>query len=198
MSVDTNWFRNKLADQRMSQRGLAKALGVDPAAVSLTLRGRREMKIAEAAAIARLLGVPADEVMERAGVHVTSKNALVPITAWMDGTAELHMDTASKKSVPHPGGDLPEECYAAICRTDGTDLTHMDGWLMFTNQMNPDGGISPEAVGRLSFCRIKGGGIYVARIVRGMKRGRWTLHLPTGVMNDIDVEWAKPILLVVP
>ena len=198
MAIDTKWFKDRLADQRMSQRGLARSLGLDPAAVSLALRGKREMKIAEAAAIARLLGVPADEVMERAGVRISTKNTMVPISGTIDGTAELHMDLQSDLTVPHPGGDLPEDCYAVICRTAGTDLEHMDGWVLFTGQMNPEGGISPEAVGRLSFCRIKGGGIYVARIVRGMKRGRWTLHLPTGVMHDVEVEWAKPVMLVVP
>lgn len=198
MPVDTKWFKDRLADQGMSQRGLARTLGIDPAAISLALRGKREMKIAEAAAIARLLGVPADEVMERAGARVSTKNTMVPVTATMDGTAELHMDLKSGLMVPHPGGELPEECYAVICRTEGTDLSHMDGWVLFTNQMNPEGGISPEAVGRLSLCRIKGGGIYVARIVRSMKRGRWTLHLPTGIMNDVEIEWAKPIIVVVP
>lgn len=32
MPVDTKWFRDRLADQRLSQRGLARQLGLDPAA----------------------------------------------------------------------------------------------------------------------------------------------------------------------
>ena len=198
MSVDTIWFKNLLADRRMSQRGLAKQLDIDPAAVSLTLRGKREMKIAEAAAIARLLGVPADEVMAHAGVRISSKNSLVPISGTMDGTAEVHIDMQSGATVNHPGGDLPEQTFAILCKTEGTDLAHMDGWLLFADAGFEDRGIMPEAVSHLSFCRVGGGGIYVARITRGMQRGRWTLHTPTGVMKDIVVEWAKPILLVVP
>lgn len=198
MPIDTKWFTDRLADQRMSQRGLARALGLDPAAVSLTLRGKREMKIAEAAAIARLLGVPADEVMEHAGVRISSKNTLIPLGGWMDGTAEVHVDMTMRQTVPHPGGDLPENAGACICRTDGTDLSHMDGWILYVANMNPDGGIQPESIGHLSFCRLKNGGIYVARIVRGMKRGRWTLHTPGGVMNDVEVEWTRPVLLVAP
>lgn len=198
MSVDTIWFKNLLADKRMSQRGLAKQLNIDPAAVSLTLRGKREMKIAEAAAIARLLGVPADEVMEHAGVRISSKNMLVPIGGTMDGTAEIHIDMQTYGSIHHPGGELPQEAIAVLCKTEGTDLAHMDGWLLLAEAGFEERGIMPEAVGHLSFCRIGGGGIYVAKVVRGMHRGRWTLHTPTGVMKDIVVEWAKPVLLVVP
>ena len=197
MPVDTKWFRDRLADQRMSQRGLARQLGLDPAAVSLTLRGKREMKIAEAAAIARLLGVPADDVMEHAGVRIASKNVLVPVGATMDGTAEVHFDLASSEAVPHPGGDLPEMACACRCKTEGTDLAHMDGWVLFSNHA-PEGGIHPEAVGRLSFCRLKNGGVYVGRVVRGLRRGRWTLLTPGGSMKDIELEWAKPVLLVAP
>lgn len=196
MPVDTKWFRDRIADQRMSQRGLARQLGLDAAAVSLMLRGKREMKIAEAAAIARLLGVPADEVMQHAGVIIASKGTTVPVCSYLDANAEIHPE-AEGLTVPHPGGDLPENLTAIQCRTAGTDLDHMDGWIMFTsNRM--DGSIQPEAVGRLSVVRLKDGVIYAAKISRGMKRGRWTLSSPVGVMKDAEVEWAKPILLVSP
>lgn len=61
--MDTNWFRDRLADRGLSQRALARIMGLDAAAVSLMLRGRRVMKLTEAAEIARLLGVPAEDVM---------------------------------------------------------------------------------------------------------------------------------------
>ena len=65
--IDTRWFHNQLADKRLSQRQLAKRMDLDPAAVSLMLRGKRKMSAAEAAEIATLLGVSADEVLMRAG-----------------------------------------------------------------------------------------------------------------------------------
>lgn len=196
MAVDTKWFRDRIADQRMSQRGLARHLGLDAAAVSLMLRGKREMKIAEAAAIASLLGVPADEVMQHAGVSIASNGTSVPISLYMDASAELHSQ-GQGQTVPHPGGDLPTAIIAIQCRTAGTDLDHMDGWLMFTsNQM--DGSIQPEAVGRLSMVRLRNGVICVAKVARGLKRGRWTLTSPVGTIPDADVEWAKPILHIVP
>lgn len=67
--VDSRWFQQRLMDQRMSQRAMAKLMGLDPGAVSLMLRGKRGMSAAEAAEIARLLDVAVDEVLLRAGIH---------------------------------------------------------------------------------------------------------------------------------
>ena len=196
MPVDTKWFRDRLADRQMSQRGLARQLGLDPAAVSLTLRGKREMKIAEAAAIARLLGVPADEVMTHAGVLITSRGQQVPICSTMDATNEVHPEPTGM-TVPHPGGDLPDDLTAIQCRTAGTDLDHMDGWVLFTSS-RMDGSVQAEAVGRLSVIRLKNGVITIAKLARGLNRNRWNLISPVGTMRDVQVEWAKPVLLVAP
>jgi len=196
MPVDTKWFRDRLADQRMSQRGLARQLGLDPAAVSLTLRGKREMKITEAVAIARLIGVPADEVMRHAGVQISSGGKSVLICSYMDASAEVHTEPPGL-TVPHPGGDLPESLTAIQCRTSGTTLDHMDGWVMFAN-VNMDGSVQADAVGRLSIVRLRNGVIQVAKLARGSRRGLWNLVSPIGVIQDAEVEWAKPILCVTP
>lgn len=196
MAVDTAWFRGRLADQKMSQRGLARQLGLDPAAVSLTLRGKREMKIAEAAAIARLIGVPADEVMRHAGVAISSQGKQVLVCSHMDASAEIHTEDTGL-TVPHPGGDLPEPLTAIQCRTAGTALDHMDGWILFANQ-HMDGTVQADAVGRLSVLRLRNGVICIAKLARGSRRGVWNLVSPIGEIKDVEVEWAKPILLVTP
>ena len=76
--IDNRWFIGRLADKQISQRKLAKHLGLDPAAVSLMLRGKRKMSASEAADIARLLGVGTDEVLARAGAGVFGKRASGP------------------------------------------------------------------------------------------------------------------------
>lgn len=68
--VDTRWFQGRLADKRLSQRKLAARLGLDPAAVSLMLRGRRKMTVIEAKEIARALGVEVGEVLGHLGGNV--------------------------------------------------------------------------------------------------------------------------------
>ena len=68
--VDTRWFQGLLADKKISQRRLAKTIGMDPAAVSLMFHGKRKMSAAEAAAIGKVLSVDVQEVITRAGIVV--------------------------------------------------------------------------------------------------------------------------------
>lgn len=76
-AIDTGWFKGMLADKRLSQRKLAVLLGLDAAAVSLMLRGRRKMGVAEAAEIAKQLEVSVEQVMMRAGAGATSVSPVV-------------------------------------------------------------------------------------------------------------------------
>jgi transcriptional regulator with XRE-family HTH domain len=195
MPIDTRWFRDRLADQRMSQRGLARQLGLDAAAVSLMLRGKREMKIAEAAQIARLLGVPADDVMTHAGVRIDSGNTMVPVAAYVDGSGEVHWQDGAE-ATPHPGGILQSDAMAIECRTAGTPLDHINGWLLFAPDVRH--GVQPEAVGRLSLCRLKDGVIYLAAPSRGTHRGRWHLSGPASAAKNVELEWATPVLIIIP
>lgn len=65
--ANARWFQNLLADKRLSQRQLAKRMGLDPAAVSLMIHGKRKMSAVEASELARQLGVTVDEVLLHAG-----------------------------------------------------------------------------------------------------------------------------------
>lgn len=55
--VDIHWFKQKLADKRLSQTKLAALLDLDPAAVSLIMHGKRKLSAAEAAEVSRILNV---------------------------------------------------------------------------------------------------------------------------------------------
>lgn len=63
--IDTRYFTDALMNRRMSQRGLAKAIGLDPGALSLTLRGKRKMTAQEARQIAHALRLDEGEVLRR-------------------------------------------------------------------------------------------------------------------------------------
>lgn len=78
MSIDTKWFRDKLQARQLSQRRLARQIGIDPAGVSLLLRGQRRMQLAEAAAIARELGCTLNDVLEHAGIEAGGAHTPAP------------------------------------------------------------------------------------------------------------------------
>ncbi len=179
----------------MSQRGLARHLGLDAAAVSLMFRGKREMKLTEAAEIARLLGVSAEDVMANAGARIDSSHKTIQITGWVDGSGEVHSSLdAPLGAVPHPGNNLPPNLNATLCRTAGTPLDHMDGWLLFHEEARE--GVPADCIGRLSLCKISGGVVYMAKMNRGFQRGQWNLIGPAASANSVSVDWAIPILSI--
>ena len=109
-AVDTNWFRDKLADKRSSQRQLAKHMSLDPAAMSLMLRGKRRMSAAEAADIARFLGVDVQEVLTRAGVDSTHPTKTRDQGGWGASPTATHLTamgepTESMFDLPVPLAD---------------------------------------------------------------------------------------------
>lgn len=195
MEIKTEWFRDRLADKRMSQRGLARAMGLDAAAVSLMLRGKREMKLAEAAEIARLLGVPAEEVLANAGVRTGSGHTQIQITGIVDGHGEVHCRLSEPLGIiAHPGGDLPPNINALQCRTAGTDMDHMDGWLLYVQDVKA--GVNPDAIGHLSVCHLTNGVTYLAKPTRSYTRGRWDLSSPGMTAKAVELDFAKPVLLI--
>ena len=196
MPINTAWFQNRIADRRMSQRALARALGMDPGALSLTLRGKRTMKMTEAADIARLLGVPAEEVIENAGVSVSTKGQQLQITGYVDGSGEVHRQMSEKLGLAsHPGGELPLDVDVIACRTGNSDLDHMDGWLLFVEKTHS--GIPAEAVGRLSLCKLSNGITALAKPTRSHQRGKWDLSGPSMTAQAVALEYAAPVLLIV-
>lgn len=79
--IDTLWFQNALRDRKITQRQLAARLGIDAAAVSLMLNGKRKMSAREAADLSSILNLSVDLVMSKAGVgpkvNGTEKTCLI-------------------------------------------------------------------------------------------------------------------------
>lgn len=75
--IDTRWFTRKIsASPFRSQRRLARMMRgrrgrpLDPAALSLALRGKRDIRLAEVDQLAKLLRVPVADVLQRCGLRV--------------------------------------------------------------------------------------------------------------------------------
>lgn len=71
ISVDKFWFDEKFDQKGLSLRDVAKAIGIDPGALSRTLNGKRKISVVEIAKIATVLGVSQSEVLS----HVTANLA---------------------------------------------------------------------------------------------------------------------------
>ena len=199
MSIDTRWFQNLIADRRLSQRRLAKQLGLDPAAVSLMFRGKRRMQMNEAADVARLLGVSMDEVLAHAGIRPPRTESefselTIPLVYWMDGNGEMHaLDPGERIEIKTV---LPEDVVACQCRTAMSPIEHMDRWvLIFQAPLRT--GVQPGAVGRYSVMRLRHGVMTAGYLREGYRRGTYAVHGPMNLM-DAEVEWAAPVVLIQP
>ena len=72
---DATWFEDRLADRGLSRATLAAVCGLSEAEIDLLFKDQREMRPAEVALFAELLGATPAEVAEHAGVSTRAPRA---------------------------------------------------------------------------------------------------------------------------
>lgn len=193
-TMNTDWFRQKLSERKLSQRGLAKLLDLDPAAVSLMLRGQRKMTTKEAHEIANLIGMPVTEVLRQAGIDVLDDVRRVPISASCDeaGTVTLFPDTTHDHVIGP--ADCPTGTYAVQCRANAPC---QDGWLLFVSPARPD---PMHHLDKLCMLATTKGKLHIACVRRGYRSGTFNLVLwpSRDVLHDESIAWCSPVLWVKP
>lgn len=189
MPIDHEWFTTRLADRGLSQRRLAKLMGIDPSAVSLMLRGMRRMTVDKAAQIAVLLQSTTTDVMEAAGVPITGGDR-VPITGILlsDGHVEQVAEGLHDNVEAPPG--LPVGAAAIQARTSSLE----DGWLYF---VSAEHGKPDAAVGQLALVAIRDNGLRLAHVRRGYRRGAFNLVDTAGrAFQSVELAWASPVFWI--
>lgn len=164
-NVDTGWFQGMLIDKGLSQRQLARAIGLDPSAVSLMLRGKRKMDVQEAGVVAKALGVSVDEVLRHAGVAVERGEGpgRCAVVGWVDDQGLVHDESLGVVDGPRDTG--------LVClRVQAREV--MDGWLLFYREIS---GVSLEAVGRLCVVGLEDGRKLLRPVRRGYGQGEFVL-----------------------
>lgn len=193
--MNKTYFLDLMAARRLSMRGLAQRMGMKHSQLSLTFSGDRKMQLEEAAQLSQMLGVPLHQVVTNAGVAVRpAVGRRVPVIGFIgqDGTATMHgPEVFERTEAPE---DMPDDTAAVQCRTTGTPLDFCDGWVAFFRKSE---GFDPEAIGRLSFVRIKDGPQGLGTIRRGYQPGTYNL---TGIMSrqNVTLEQASPVIILRP
>lgn len=192
--MNTDWFRDLMAAKKLSQRKMAGMMALDPAAVSLMLRGQRKMTNEEAHLMSQILGVKTTEVLRQAGVAVTDDVRTVPISAWVDkeGVVTLFPDKTHDR-VTGPA-DCPAGTYAVQVRAAGLP---QDGWLMYVTPAEVE---PADNIDNLCLVASKMGATSMAVLRRGYRSNTFNLIAWPSLVscNDALVAWCSPVIWIKP
>lgn len=192
MELNRRFFDSLMEEKKLSLRALAARMGMNHSQLSLTFSGGRKMQLDEAAQLSQIFSVPLHVIVENAGVTVKplgGRRTQVIGAMRGDGTVELYEKGVTERTTAPE--DLPDDVVAVQCRTSGTILDWMDGWVMFCRQ--PDG-FEHGYLGRVCLCQIKEGPAVIAMVKRGYREGTCNLSGPY-VRESVVLEWASPFIV---
>lgn len=192
--IDTDWFVSRIAARKLSQRGLAKLMGLDPAALSLALRGKRKLTLEEAAQLSVLLDVSTTEVLERAGIQTHGENK-VKVIGYLKPDNSVQLAGTGLHEMVEAPPNVPANCVAIQARTAGSSAESIDGWLYF---VSADHGNPALSLGHFALLAIKGNGMKLAHVRKGYKRGTYNLLSKNSdeVLQNAELAWASPVLWI--
>lgn len=197
--MDTAWFHETLARKKLSQRGLARLLGCNAASVNRLVNGKRALRFDEAERLSVYLGADVAEILTRAGINVAPSSGVdtTRLVGFIDGAGEAHIDwKAEGESVPTLP-DLPASTVAVQYRTAMTAREALDGWTVYVEP--PIGGDIDRALNRLSLITLDSGMTMVGFLRRGYKPGKFNIYnFSAPNLDNVDVRWATPVLLLRP
>jgi transcriptional regulator with XRE-family HTH domain len=197
---NTRWFVERLGDAGLNQSDLAKRLGIDKSAVSLLLRGKRNMQAAEIGKIATLIGASVEEVLRQAAIDTSNiKVASIMLIATIDGSGILKkidpvplppavMERA--QAVVRPDGDIVA---AQIRAADGCFRIMDDCVVLFANIDH----IATDATGKLSVCHSDNNSRFLAYLHGVRKTGEARATLADGTETEFRCLTASPVLAII-
>lgn len=193
--MNTEWFRQVLASKKLSQRKLAQLLELDPAAVSLMLRGQRRMTNEEAHQVGIILGVKTTEVLRQAGIAVSDDVRHVKVTGHIDEDAVVTLFPKRTHDKVVGPADCPEGTYALQMRTPANQK---DGWMYFVSPAEDD----PRAhLNTMCVVALENGELLVAFVQRGYRTGTFNLIrccTNESLRTDANVVWTSRVLWIKP
>jgi len=195
--INQQWFQEKLRERKISQRGLAKRMELDPSSISNMFAGKRRMTPEEAKQIASYLLVPVTEVLRQAGVDVQDDVRKIPIAGYITGlSVAIALAPESEDYMPAPA-DVSTDAYALQARTQMTGASYADGWLFVVSGQRHD---PAEMYSKLCISASKAGDLYLGIVTRGYKNGHHnvSLLLAAQAIDNRDIIWSSPILWIKP
>ena len=193
--INTEWFKDRLKAIKLSQRQLAKKIGIDPAAVSNMLNNRRAMSMDEAKYIADVFGLPVTEVMRHAGIKITEDVRQVPVVGYIETDQVSLLGVGTHDMVQAPA-DMPRNSYALQLR--GTNNLR-DGWLyMVSGDKVP----TADLIDKIAVTAVSDGRVVIGMIKRGYKAKTSNILLlqmhDDARLDNQTTAWSSQVLWIKP
>lgn len=189
MPINPQWFTDKLKERELSQRGLARLMGMDAGAVSLMLRGKRRMTLEEAAQVAALLDATTQEVLIAAGIDIRTKEKVKVVGYMASNSTIVNQGKGTHENTEGHSG-LPPDTIAVQCRTSD----HMDGWMLFISGTH----VAPiNVIGTTAMVAVKGNGQIIGYVKRGYQKGAYNVAGLCGeIHSNVELAWAAPVIWI--
>lgn len=192
---DGLWLKALLMRKGISQRELAKTLGMSPPSLNLVLSGKRTMNDKIAQLLANTAGMSLQAFLSRLQSPQKRKYAgestfpfegtEMEITGWIDGKLFVH-DGKPKGPATAMGPVFEGRPRVLRFQTQGSPFESFDGGLAY---FYPTGKIDPDAIGKaMSVVKMSLGGQLLRVVKKGYSAGRYNLFLPNGEAKEMDVE----------
>lgn len=196
MRVNKKWFLERMAARGMNQAEFAKAMGLDPSAMSRMLKGGRAMQLHEAGRAAEVLNATAREVMIAAGIDVRHARAdgqdEAPIVGRVmgDGSVQFTEKPLGHRPVPAVEGSTDQ---VLRMETLMSPLEPMMGWHLLLGQETDD---VETCLGDLCVCTLPDR----RRVLRWVRRGySSTTYLLIGKgaeMEESHLHAVQPVVAI--
>lgn len=191
--LNAQWFQSELKAKNITQRALAKALGLDPSGVTLIFTHKRRLRLDEAPVVANLLGASLDDVLLNAGIANQGMRleGSVKVIGAVNAEFEVLIGKAKgPKSVPYPPQSTKR---IEALRVEASD-TPYDGAIIYvaTTEMS-----AREAIGQIGLIKVEGKrNPLIRQIKRGYQSGKFNLGRLDGQPGEEDVRVLsfKPLL----
>lgn len=193
--IDADQFKAWMKAKHLSLRRFAAELCVDPSTMTYILKGTRAIKNNEYEAMARILGVPINEVLRAAGVEVPSSLArTVPLVGHFDGDTVQAAETSEHLAAPL---DLPDDAVCILCRTAMSRSEVLDGWQLF---VAPRRQANNEILNRLCLLWPRNNKrTLIAYVKRGYRPNTYNLQPLIGDrIENIEIDTFAPIMWIRP
>jgi transcriptional regulator with XRE-family HTH domain len=214
--INVRWFKEQMAKNGLTGRQVAKLMDLNHSIISHMFKGRRKMRLDEAAVWAKILKVPISDVLTNAGVDISGEGVevvsaiklkdghpvaqpRVPVKGTVDSEMRVLWNVVigpASSLNPFPG-EQGVGIACLRCQTAGGPFDGWDGALLYYKELAP-GSFDYDSVGR--FCLVKTmQGEHLLRIVkRGYEPGKHNLALFNGVAREqgVIIEEATPILWI--